>query len=47
MAPPHQIFIWDGWSVAGILAIFVTVCICLDGLLLPAKRPPVDPNKEE
>jgi hypothetical protein len=45
MAPPDEIFIWDGWSITGILAIVVTVCICFQGLLLAAKRPAVEAIK--
>jgi hypothetical protein len=37
MTPPHAIFIWDGWSITGILAILLTVCICLQRLLITEK----------
>ena len=47
MAPPDEIFIWDGWSITGILAIVVTVCICFQGLVVAAKRPVVELNKKE
>jgi|SRR5271157_191470 len=33
MAPPHEFFIWDGWSTTGILAILLTVCLCFRRLL--------------
>ncbi len=45
--PPHETFLWDGWSTTGIFAIIATVCICLQSLVIAAKHPAVDRNQNE
>ena len=47
MAPPHETFIWDRWSITGILAILLTVCICFRRLLLTEKTASDGLNKSE